>query len=415
MADGGVRVADPVSPFRLLAPHWRVVAAAWLGWFCDAFDQMVLIFLLVRLGQQFHVSIVAMGLVLTAQGVGRVIGNTGWGWAADRWGRKLAFLAGVIWFAVCTGLSGLAWSYGALLVIQFLFGVGFGGEWTASAALLMESVPDRARTVASALMMAGYEFGYFAAAAANALILPHFGWRPLFFLGLIPAVLAIFIRWGIPESPVWLAARGQPRAARSRRWRPSYAALQGWAFMAVLQFQNTAIFAFYPAFLQQVHHFSPEQVFPFAAIYSVASIIGKPLCGWIASRLGSRTTILGYLVLTIPGAFLFTLTAGWVALAAGAFVMGIVANSLFALVPDFLSRRFGSENRSFGMGFGYALAALGQSAGGYVVPVLAGPLGLAASMATLIVGGSLLAGAIAAAQPRRLPGDTMQGLSVNER
>jgi SHS family lactate transporter-like MFS transporter len=397
------------SPFRLLAPHWRVVLAAWLGWFCDAFDQMVLIFLLVRLGQEFHVGLVAMGLVLTVQSIGRVIGNTAWGWASDRWGRKLAFLVGVIWFAVFSGLSGLAWSYGALLVIQGLFGIGFGGEWTASAALLMESVPDRARSVASALMMAGYEFGYFAAAVANAVVRPHFGWRAMFFIGIVPAVLALFIRWGIPESPVWLAAQHDSRAAAARpKFRLTYPALQGWLLMAFLQFQNTAIFAFYPAFLQQVHHFAPSQVFVFAAVYSVASIIGKPLCGWIASRLGNKRTMLGYFAVTIPGALLFTMTSGTPAIAAGAFVMGIVANSLFALVPDFLSRRFGSANRSFGMGFGYALAALGQAAGGYVVPALAGFWGLATAMAALIIGGSIVAAIIVAAEPAALPGDVME-------
>ena len=98
-----------------------------LGWFLDAFDQMVFIFLLVRLGQEFHVSLVAMGVVLTAQSWGRVVGNTVWGWWADRWGRKTTFMIGVIWFAVSTGLTGLAWSYGAVLVFQILFGIGFGG------------------------------------------------------------------------------------------------------------------------------------------------------------------------------------------------------------------------------------------------------------------------------------------------
>lgn len=397
-----------VSPFRLLLPHWRVVLAAWFGWFCDAFDQVVLVFLLVRLSQEFHVTLVAMGLVLTVQSLGRVVGNTAWGWAADRYGRKLAFLVGVIWFAVFSGLSGLAWSYGALLVIQALFGVGFGGEWTASAALLMESVPARARSVASAIMMAGYEFGYFAAALANAVILPRYGWRMMFFIGIVPAALALFIRWGVPESPVWLKARATRQAAPKPRFRLSYAAIQGWVFMGLIQFQNAAIFAFYPTFLQQVHHFDPAQVFPFAAAYSVASIAGKPLCGWIASRLGNRPTILGYLAVTIPGAVLFTTASGTLALLAGAFVMGIVANSLFALVPIFLAQRFGSQHRSFGMGFGYAVAAGGQAVASYAVPALGHGWGIATAMEVLIIAGSVAAGLAVMVQPRELPGAVME-------
>lgn len=396
------------SAFRLLAPHWRVVLAALMGWFLDAFDQMVLIFLLVRLSHEFHVTLVAMGLVLTFQSWGRVVGNSLWGWAADRWGRKITFMAGVIWFAACTGMSGLAWSYGALLVIQTLFGLGFGGEWTASAALLMESVPARARSVASALMMSGYEIGYLAAAAANAIVLPAFGWRVMFFIGLAPALLAFFIRFGVPESPVWLLTRGQPKPKKSH-FHLTYAAAQGWLFMAFLQFQNAAIYSFFPAFLQEVHHFSPEEVLPFAATYSVASLIGKPLCGWIASRLGHRPTIVGYLVVTIPGAVLFTSTgSSTLAIFGGAFAMGIVANSIFALVPDFLSRRFGSMNRSFGMGVGYAVAAFGQSVASYAVPAVARGSGLASSMEMLIISSTIVTALIAAAKPRELPGLRME-------
>lgn len=400
---------DQQSPFRLLLPHWRVVLASMLGWFLDAFDQMVFIFLLVRLGQEFHVSLVAMGVVLTAQSWGRVVGNTLWGWWADRWGRKATFMIGVIWFAVSTGLTGLAWSYGAVLVFQIFFGIGFGGEWTASAALLMESVPARARSLASAFMMSGYEIGYFAAAAANAVIYPVLGWRAMFFIGIIPALLTIFIRFGVPESPVWLQTRGKAAVhTQKKSFNITYAAVQGWLFMALLQFQNAAIYAFFPAFLQDVHHLTPQQVFPYAAIYSIASLIGKPLCGWVATRLGHRPTIIGYLVVTIPGAILFTSTKSMVSVACGAFVMGVIANSIFALVPEFLSRRFGSFHRSFGMGVGYAIAAFGQSVASYAVPAVAQGWNLAGSMEMLIIVSTIVTAIIAAAQPRELPGLHME-------
>ena len=129
------------SPLALLKPHRRLVIACFLGWFLDAFDQVAIILVLSEVGRHFGVSLVAMGLVITAQSIGRVFGNIGWGWLADRYGRKLTFMLGVVWFAAFSGMSGLAWSYAALIVIQFLFGIGFGGEWTASAALLMETVP----------------------------------------------------------------------------------------------------------------------------------------------------------------------------------------------------------------------------------------------------------------------------------
>ncbi len=417
---GAAALHEEPSPLVLLRPYWQVTLAAFLGWFLDAFDQVVLLLALPDIGKTLGASLTAMGLVITAQSVGRVLGNTGWGWLADRYGRKLTFMIGIIWFAVFSGLSGLAWSYAAMVVIQLLFGIGFGGEWTASATLLMESVPARARPLASAIMMAGYEVGFFAAAAAQAVILPRYGWRALFFIGILPALLAIFIRIGVPESPVWLKlrrdrARAGPVSQQSRKtiwFRLTPAALQAVAFMAFLQFQNAAIYSFYPTLLRTVHGFTPEGVFPAVAAYCVGSMLGKPLCGWAASAIGERKTLLLYLVITVLAIVPFASgTALWVLLGA-AFVMGMFGNSVFALVPHYLAQRFASQNRSLGMGVSYAFAAGGQAICGFVVPWGGGVIGLARSMEACVIGGSLLVGLIAARQPADLPGSHMEGDEV---
>jgi MFS transporter, SHS family, lactate transporter len=400
--------ASQETPFAAVRRHRTVVLAAMLGWMLDAFDQMILIFLLIRLRDAFGVDLVAMGWLLSIANYSKIAGNIGWGLASDRWGRKIAFMIGVIWFAIFSGMTGLAWSYASLFVIRVLFGFGFGGEWSASAALLMETVPSYARNLASAIMMAGFECGYFLAAAANAVLYPAFGWRILFFIGVIPALLAIYVRRNVGESPVWLATRGRAQEKRAP-FRLSMAAIQGWLFMIFLQFQNTAIFAFYPAFLQTVRHLSPEQIFPFAATYSIGSIIGKPLIGTIAARLGQRVTIIAYLAISIPSAIFFTLVGSTLGLFAGALLMGIVANSIFGLVPAFLSRRFPSNNRSFGMGFGYAVAGAGGSVAAVLVPWLGKSMGLGVAMAVLIIVGSILAAAVAAVSPRHMPGDVMEG------
>ncbi len=403
---------EGANPFALLRPHWRLVLACFLGWFLDAFDQVVLILALPEIGRHFGVTLTAMGLVLTVQSVGRVAGNIGWGWLADRYGRKLTFMAGVIWFAAFSGLSGLAWSYAALLAIQLLFGVGFGGEWTASAALLMETVPARARAVASSLMMAGYEFGFFAAAGAQAILLPLYGWRSLFLVGVIPALLAIFIRVGIGESPVWLRLRERRDAPARRRARPRFrmdaAAWQACALMAVLQFQNAAIYSFYPTLLKTVHHYGPQGVFYAVAAYSIGSIAGKPFCGWVATRIGDRPTLLIYLAITLADIVPFAAGSSPPVLLAASLAMGAFGNSVFALVPHYLSLRFASPVRSFGMGLSYALAAAGQGIAGYVVPETGRGLGLAHAIELLVVLGSIGVAAIALREPGHLPGGDME-------
>ena len=404
--------ASNQSRLALLRPHWRLVLAAFLGWFLDAFDQVALILLLPEIGKHFGVSLTAMGFVITAQSIGRIVGNIGWGWLADRYGRKLTFMLGVVWFAAFSGLTGLAWSYAALVGIQLLFGIGFGGEWTASAALLMESVPARTREIASSLMMAGYEFGFFAAAGAQALLVPRFGWRALFFVGLVPALLAIFIRVGVKESPVWLRLQrerdsGTAEAQARPRLRLDAAALQACAFMAVVQFQAASIYDFYPTLLETVHHWDKTAIFGAISAYSLGSILGKLASGWTASRIGDRTTILILLCVTALVLVPFTVSASGPAVIATAFVIGGSNSGVFALVPHFLSVRFASVVRSFGMGLAYALAAAAQGVATTTLPASGRGLGLGIAIVAFVAASTLIAAAIVAREPRTLPGRDM--------
>ena len=408
---GTVEIQLDESPLALLKPHRRLVIAAFLGWFLDAFDQVALLLVLPEIGKHFDVSLTAMGLVITAQSIGRIAGNIGWGWLADRYGRKLTFMLGVVWFAAFSGLTGLAWSYAALTVIQLFFGVGFGGEWTASAALLMESVPDRARSVASSLMMAGYEFGFFAAAGVQALLLPHFGWRSLFFVGIAPALLAIFIRTGISESPVWLREQRKRAEAVTPTPRASFrmtpAAWQACAFMAALQFQTASIYVFYPTLLKTVGGYGPTGVFVGIGAYSIGSIIGKLCCGQIAHRVGDRWTILGCLCVTLAALFPFAGTANGLVVISSAFVIGASSSGVFALVPHYLSQRFANVVRSFGMGLAYAVAAGGQAIATYVLPATGHELGLVHAIEIFVVGSTIAIALVAFRDARDLPGRDM--------
>jgi len=403
---------DQRSPLALLRPYWRVTFAAFLGWFLDAFDQVALLLCLPDMGRSLGVDLTAMGLIITAQSIGRVLGNAGWGWLADRYGRKLTFMIGVVWFATFSGATAVAGSYVVMVGIQFLFGIGFGGEWTASAALLMESVPPRARALASSLMMMGYEFGFFCAAAAQAVILPRYGWRALFLLGVAPALLAIFIRIGVPESPVWLALRKAPRPAEpqpaSGMFRLDGAALQAIAFMAVVQFQNAALYTFYPTLLRTVQHLTPGQVFPLVAAYCAGSLVGKPVCGALATRFGERPVLYAYFLVTIAVIIPFVTVHSYPLMFMTALAVGAFGNSIWAVIPHFLSQRFPSATRSFGMGTSYAAASLGQAWSGFFIPWFATGRTLAGAIETSVFAGTAALAAILAYRPRMLPAEDME-------
>lgn len=376
-------MSDSILPN--LRAHWPILTAAMLGWALDAFDFTLLLFLIPHLREVFGVELPAMAFVVTATGLAKVVGSIGWGMAADRLGRKLPFVLSILWFSVFCGLSGLAWSYASLLVFRILFGFGFGGEWSTSATLLMESVPERLKGVAAGIMMLGYEIGFLAAALVFRIIFPLLGWRWMMVLGVLPALLVLLVQSQVHESPAW-------RKDAFKKERPPLkltpAVIQAWVLMAFLNFMSWAIFALYPTFLITVRHLDPAGVFPFVATYSVASIIGKPLAGRIAQRIGERPMLIIYLGLTIPSVLLYTLNDSTAAMVIGALLMGLIPNSIFGIVPMYLARRFEPETRGFGIGVGWAMTGVSVVAP-YVIAIATPVLGLGMAMATFIVVGAV--------------------------
>jgi SHS family lactate transporter-like MFS transporter len=381
-----------------LRQHWPLVVAAMAGWGLDGFDFTLLIFLIPHLGQVFDATLADMAFVLTATGLAKVVGTIAWGAASDRFGRKIPFIVAVVWFSCFCGLSGLAWGYASFLAFRILFGVGFGGEWSASAALLMETLPAPARPLASGIMMAGYEVGFLLAAFVFRVIFPVVGWRWMFGIGILPSLLAIFIATRVHESPVWLAGKHRQQAVEKLKVTP--AVLQGWAFMAFINFMLWSIFSLYPTFLITVRHLTPAGVFPYVATYSVASIIGKPLAGRMVQRFGERPTLVAYLLLTIPATMLYVLNDSAIAMAVGAVLMGLVANSIFGVAPMYLSRRFPSARRGLGVGVGYAMTAFSVGAP-YVIALVTPVWGLSAAMATFIIASAFASMVIAAFNTER--------------
>ncbi|QHI95210.1 MFS transporter [Aristophania vespae] len=389
--------------FKALIPYWQVTFAAFMGWFLDGFDQTSFMFTLPDIARDFGCTISMLGGVLFGQAVGRFIGNTAWGWLADRYGRKPAFMLGVIWFAIFSALTGFSHSIYTLFIIQFLFGIGFGGEWTASAALLMETVPEASRPLASALMMSGYELGYFAAAGAQALILPHFGWRILFFIGILPALLSIFIRIGVKESPIWLEQRAlqQKKTVSKTRFSWSGAALQAIILMSFLEFQKAAIYTFYPTILRDSHHLSPQAIFWPIMLYCIGSFSGKIFCGKLAEYFGESRVMIGAILIVMCAIWPFLCVQDWNLLLISAFIMGAAASGIFALIPHYLAQRFPSAQRSFGMGLSYALGSLGQGLAGKIVPFFGATAAtLPLSAVAFVLGSSVLTAASAIFKPK---------------
>ncbi|MFK4441311.1 SHS family lactate transporter-like MFS transporter [Caballeronia udeis] len=401
--------------WRLLRSHWQVIAAATAGWALDSFDFAMLLFLLPHLGRVFDVGLPAMTLIVTATGLAKIVGTIGWGLAADRFGRKLVFIAAVLCFSCAAGLSGLAWSYASFMALRILFGIGFGGEWTVSVSLLMETVPESIRPYASGIMVSGYEIGYMLAAATFHLLFPVFGWRWMFMIGVLPALLTIFIRKNIAESPDWI--RDQQRHSRRSAFEAfefNPAALQAWIFSGTINFMLWSVQVLYPTFLISVQHIDASRIYPFLAAYSVGSLTGKPLCGYVAARLGERRTIVLFLCMVIPLTVLYTLVSNVWLLAAGACLMGLFASGLFGILPLYQALRFSVKGRATGIGISYAMTAA-SSIAPYAIALLSPSIGLRSAIALFVAGSALLLIAIAAWNTTRwMPGGPRSAVDAQE-
>src|ERR1044071_6235431 len=170
------------------------VLASFLGWALDAFDLFLVVFTLQAIGKALGVSDAAMAATLRDALGFRPVGAFVFGLMADRYGRRLPLMLSLVFFSLMEVLSGLAPNYTVFLVFRALFGIGMGGEWGVGASLAMEKAPHRRRGLFSGFLQEGYACGYLLAAIVYFFVFPRWGWRPLFFIGGVPGLLAIYVR-----------------------------------------------------------------------------------------------------------------------------------------------------------------------------------------------------------------------------
>src|SRR2546428_3259474 len=287
---------DAISPSSLAtaAPrgHRSAVFASFLGWTLDAFDFFLVVFALTAIAKDFHKTDAQLALTITVTLAFRPVGAFIFGLMADRYGRKLPLMIDLVFFSVVEVLSGLAPNYAAFFILRALFGIGMGGEWGVGASLAMEKAPTRRRGVLSGLLQEGYATGYLLAAVCYFFVFPRYGWRPMFFIGGLPALLALFVRANVRESEVWQRTRhkswGQLARAIASHWKLFlYIAL----LMTMMNFVSHGTQDMYPTFLQRDRGFSPSLRAALTAFSMVGAIIGGVSFGYLSDRIGRRRSI----------------------------------------------------------------------------------------------------------------------------
>jgi SHS family lactate transporter-like MFS transporter len=287
----------------------------------------------------------------------RPIGAYLFGRAADRWGRRPTLMVDVLLYSALELASGFAPSLTVLLILRAIFGVAMGGEWGVGASLTMESIPPKARGLVSGLLQSGYPAGYFLASIVYGLLYQYIGWRGMFMVGVIPALLVFYIRRSVPESPTWRPATSTSNtlAVVRSHWRLGiYAVL----LMTAFNFFSHGTQDLYPTFLQVQHQMSPHEVSLIAVIYNIGAIIGSLSFGAMSERYGRRRIIIiaSLLSLAVLPLWAFAQTAVW--LAVGAFLMQVAVQGAWGVIPVHLNELSPDEARGTFPGFVYQLGNL---------------------------------------------------------
>jgi len=364
-----------------------VVIASFLGWTLDAFDFFLLVFVLKDIAQEFNTDIsdVTFAILLTL--AMRPIGAFLFGRAADRWGRRPTLMVDVLLYSLIEFASGFSPSLTVLLVLRALYGVAMGGEWGVGASLTMESIPPHARGFVSGLLQSGYPTGYFIASIVYGLLFPIIGWRGMFMVGVLPALLVLYIRRRVPESPSWdraAAAQSGTFSVLRSHWRLGVYAV---VLLPAFTFFSHGTQDLYPTFLQVQHGLSAHTVGIIAAIYNVGAIVGGILSGSLSERIGRRRMIVIAALLSLPVLPLWAFSDGPVLLALGAFLMQVMVQGAWGVIPVHLNELSPDEARGTFPGVVYQLGNLLASANATIQAGIAAHFGGNYGVALALVAG----------------------------
>ena len=383
--------------------QWSAVIASFLGWTLDAFDFFLMVFMFSAIAKEFHTDVAAVTIASTLTLAARPFGALVFGMLADRFGRRPVLMADILIYSVLEFASAFAPSLTVLLILRALFGFAMGGEWGVGASLTMESIPPKARGFISGLLQEGYAAGYLLAALVFFFLFDKIGWRGMFMVGLIPALLVVLLRIGVKESPTFEAQRHDaPRrslaflvgvgvVALIVAMGPALAgaldktAMLRWVYLVdaplalcglwlFRKHWKTALFAvllmtafnffshgaqdLYPTFLGKQHGLNTQTIATLAIIGNIGAILGGLAFGAWSERLGRRWSIVIAALLSLAVLPLWAFSHGVVLLGLGAFAMQVMVQGAWGVAPAHLNELSPPDQRGAFPGFVYQLGNL---------------------------------------------------------
>ena len=357
--------------------QWLAWVAAWLGWTLDSFDFTIFLLVMLPISQEFGVPLTDVAIIFTVTLWMRLVGAVCSGWLADRVGRKTPLMISIAWYSVCNFIAGFSPTFWFLFVFRALLGFGMGAEWPAGAALAMESWPIRSRGLMSGLLQGSWGIGFLLSSAAYGFLYNYVGWRGLFWLGILPALTVVYIRYFVKEPPVWVENRRLQRAEKREVRTPLFkifkrsmignTALACW-WMAGGMVTYYSINAMFATHLQKDLGLSPAMIATPIMIANFVIFASSGAWGFAGDRIGRRWAMILPGLLGIPVAFWYMLSGNYWVIVIGYVLQGaLLGGGAGSHVPSYMNERFPTEVRATASAFCYHQATIW---GGLVPPVI---------------------------------------------
>jgi MFS family permease len=378
----------------------QTLLAAFLGYMLDSMDVMLYALVLGQVQREMHLSAALSGAMMSATLIAAAFGGVSFGWFADRYGRVRALTFSVLVYSIATALCGFAQTATQLMLFRVLLGLGMGGEWASGAVLVAETWPARHRGKALALVQSSWAVGYALGAGVVALVMPRFGWRAVFFVGILPALVSLWVRSGLREPEVWRQQRGvELRPGRLFRGAFGYSMLVCASMNAAALFAWWGLFTWLPRFLSMPtaeggRGLGIVQTSAWTIVLETGTFLGYIGFGFLADRFSRKYTYIGFLVVAALLVPLFAFVRNPNALLLIGPLVGFFGTGYFSGFSVIASELFPTALRASAMGFVYNIGRVLSAAAPYLIGLVSEHAGL--SWALCITSAAFLAAALIA-------------------
>jgi len=341
--------------------------------------------LLVPISKEFNEPLTAVTLVFTLTLWMRLIGAVSSGWMADRLGRKAPLMISILWYSICNFIAGFSPTFIFLLVFRTLLGIGMGAEWPAGAALAMETWPTRSRGLMSSILQGSWALGYLLSALLYATLFDYIGWRGLLWVGVLPALAVVWIRFYVKEPEVWVENKNRQKAQQAEMKAPLLAifrrgiignTLNACWWMASGFVVYYSIFGLFATYLTKDLHLSPALVGLPLILTNAMTFVASFFWGWVADLIGRRWAMIIPGLLGLLIAPLYLMTTDYLLITLAFTLQGAFAGAIYGQNPSYLTERFPTEVRATAAAFCYHQGAVFAGLIGPVITYLAVGQGL---------------------------------------